>query len=81
LSSDEIKYECVFRSYDRVNIALAKSILSDNKIEYIVQNEDLNFLFGSGGLLKNANPGISPVELYVPIKFAEKAKGILKDLS
>ncbi len=65
----------------RVNIALAKTILSDNKIEYIIQNEDLNFLFGSGGLLKDVNPGITPVEIYVPIEFARKAINILKSLN
>ncbi len=67
----------VLETTDQTEILLAKSILDDAGIPYLVQGEGIRNLFGLGGLTPQ-NPISGPILLKVSAEQAEDAKQLLE---
>ena len=61
-------------------IAVAKSLLDDASIEYFVQGEGLQNLFGFGTLGTGFNPITGPVKIQVNEDRAAEAREVLSGL-
>lgn len=75
-----VMYAKVFLSGNGLTISLAKSILQDAGIEYVVINEQLQNLFGIGSLGGHVNPLSGPIELWTNKEDEEIAFELLKNL-
>jgi len=71
----------VFASGNKAVIAVARSILDDAEIDYLVKNEGVGDLFGVGVLGTGYNILTGPIELQVLEENEKEAKELLKDLS
>lgn len=70
----------VFRTGDAGLIALAKSLLESEAIEYLVRSENVQDLFGWGRVGSNFNVVSGPAEFVVREEDAERARTLLEDL-
>ena len=70
----------VFRTGDAGVIALAKSLLEGEGIEYMARGEMLQDLFG-GGRIIGFNSAVGPVEFVVRSDDASRARVLLQDLA
>ena len=70
----------VFKSGHEGLIALAKSILDEANIEYLIKNEGVQDLIGIGVFGTGFNPITGPVEIKVLPEFEEEANELLKGL-
>jgi hypothetical protein len=70
----------VFRTADAGLVALAKSLLEGEGIEYLARGEGLQDLFG-GGRLAGFNPVVGPVEFVVRSDDAQRVRALLRDLA
>ena len=75
-----IRLTPVFRTGDAGLIALAKSLLDSEEIEYLVRSENVQDLFGWGRFGSNFNVVSGPAEFVVREEDAERARTLLKDL-
>jgi putative signal transducing protein len=73
-------YAAVLKSDNEVEIVLAKSILEESEIPFIIKNAVSPSLFGFGKIGTGYNLLIGPVELLVDPVNSEKAKELFKDL-
>jgi len=71
----------VFASGNKAVIGVARSILDDAGIEYLVKNEGVEDLFGVGVLGTGYNILTGPIELQVLEENEKEARELLKDLS
>ena len=70
----------VFEFEDSVAISLAKGILEQAGIPYIVKNEGLQELFGYGRIGTGYNPIIGAIQIQVNREYAEAARGLLNEI-
>ena len=70
----------VFRTVDAGLVALAKSLLDGEGIEYMARGELLQDLFG-GGRLTGFNSAVGPVEFVVRRDDAPRTLALLRDLA
>ena len=70
----------VFRTVDAGLVALAKSLLEGEGIEYMARGEGLQDLFG-WGRLAGFNPVVGPVEFVVRSDDAPRVRALLRDLA
>lgn len=70
----------IFETCDAGLIAIAKSLLEDAEIPYMVRGEHIQDLFGVGRFPGNLNVLVGPVELKVNTKDKNEALAILEDL-
>jgi hypothetical protein len=70
----------VFRIVDAGTVALAKSLLEGEGIEYMARGEGLQDLFG-WGRLPGFNPLVGPVEFVVRSDDAARVRDLLRDLA
>jgi hypothetical protein len=70
----------VFRSGDAALIAVAKSLLDAEGIEYLVRAEPVQNLFGLGVLGAGYNVITGPAEFSVREEDASRARGLLEPL-
>jgi hypothetical protein len=70
----------VFSSGNEALVAVAKSLLDDAGIEYIVRNEETQNLVGFGVLGTGYNPVIGPTVIQVLESKEEEAKKVLEEL-
>jgi hypothetical protein len=75
-----IKLTAVFSSGDPALIALAKSLLEGEGIEYLVRAEGVQDLFGWGRIGAGYNIITGPAEFVVRDDNAERARELLHDL-
>ena len=75
----ESKLITVFSTGDRGAIAMAKSLLEAEGIEYLVKNEAAQDLLAYGGL-GGFNPMAGPIEIQVTGEDAEDARKVLEGL-
>ena len=75
-----IRLTPVFRTGDAGLIALAKSLLESEAIEYLVRSENVQDLFGWGRVGSNFNVVSGPAEFVVREEDAERARTLLEDL-
>jgi hypothetical protein len=71
----------VFRTGDAGLIALAKSLLEGEGIEYLARGEGLQDLFGGGRLGGGFNYVVGPVEFVVRSDDAPRVRALLRDLA
>lgn len=71
----------VFASGNPAVIVIAKSILEDSKIPYIIKNEQLQSLFGLGNIGGVSNALSGPVEISVREEDAEVVLKLLENLN
>ena len=71
----------VFRSGDAGVIALAKSLLEGEDIEYMARGDGLQDLIGGGRLYGGFNYVVGPVEFVVRSDDAPTARALLRDLA
>jgi len=77
---DHEKLVTVFKSGHEGLIALAKSILDEANIEYLIKNEGVQDLIGLGVFGTGFNPITGPMELKVLPQSEEYAKELLSGL-
>ncbi len=77
---DSEKLVTVLKSGHQGIIALAKSILDEAEIKYLVKGEHLQNLFGVGVMGTGFNPLTGPIEIQVLTGDAETAQELLKDI-
>ena len=70
----------IFRTGDAGLVALAKSLLEGEGIEYMARGDGLQDLFG-WGRLAGFNPVVGPVEFVVRSDDAPRARALLRDLT
>lgn len=70
----------VFRTGDAGLVALAKSLLEGDGIEYMARGDGLQDLLG-WGRLAGFNPAVGPVEFVVRSDDAPRARALLRDLA
>ena len=70
----------VFESSDPALLAIAKTLLQDNKIYYFVAGEGLQDLFVFGRYGTGFNPIVGPARIQVARDNAERARELLRDL-
>ena len=70
----------IFRTGDAGLIALAKSLLEGEGIEYMARGDGLQDLLG-WGRLAGFNPAVGPVEFVVRSDDAPRARALLRDLA
>ncbi len=73
------KLVTILSTGDRGAIAMAKSLLEAEGIQYLVKNEAAQDLLAYGGF-GGFNPIAGPIEIQVAEEDAEKARELLKDL-
>jgi hypothetical protein len=71
----------VFASGNKAVIGVARSILDDAGIDYLVKNEGVEDLFGVGIIGTGYNIITGPIELQVLEENEKEARELLKDLS
>jgi len=71
----------VFRTGDAGLVALAKSLLEGERIEYLARGEGLQDLFGGGRLGGGFNIVVGPVEFVVRSDDAPRVRALLRDLA
>jgi hypothetical protein len=76
----DIELSTVLETSDAALFAVAKSLLEDAKIPFIVRGEYIQDLFGVGRLPGNLNVLVGPVELQVNAQDKDEALTILEDL-
>ena len=69
----------VFRTNDLIKLAIAKSILESESIEYFVKGEQIQSLFGLGGI-GSVNPVTGPAEMQVAEADVKTATEALSEL-
>lgn len=69
----------VYRAPDAIRLGLAKSLLLDAGIPFVVVGEGLQNLFGAGSL-GGYNLLVGPAEIRVPPQYEEEARRILGEL-
>jgi hypothetical protein len=77
---DKEKLITVFKSGHEGLIALAKSVLDEAGIEYLVKNEGVQDLMGIGVFGTGFNPITGPVQIQVLPSNEEYAKDLLKNM-
>jgi len=77
---DHEKLVTVFKSGHEGLIALAKSILDEANIEYLIMNEGVQDLIGIGVFGTGFNPITGPVEIKVLPESVDEANELLKGL-
>jgi len=77
---DKEKLVTVFKSGHEGLIALAKSILDEAGIEYLIKNEGVQDLMGIGVFGTGFNPITGPVQIQVLPSSEEYARELLKDM-
>ena len=77
---DHEKLVTVFKSGHEGLIALAKSILDEANIEYLIKNEGVQDLVGLGVFGTGFNPITGPIEIKVLPESEEYANELLKGL-
>jgi hypothetical protein len=80
MSKKEMKLVTVLSTGEGAMIALAKSILDEAGIPYLVKDELTQDLFGLGRMGANSSLIVGPVEIQVRYEDAERALELLKDL-
>ena len=75
-----IRLTSVFRTGDPALIALAKSLLDSEGIEYLVRSEGVQDLFGGGRIGAGFNIVTGPAEFVVREDDVEKARELFRDL-
>ena len=75
-----IQLTAVFCTGDPALIALAKSLLDGEGIEYLVRGEGVQDLFGGGRIGAGYNIITGPAEFVVRADNAERARDLLHDL-
>ena len=78
---DNEKLVTVFKSGNEALIALAKSILDEANIQYLIKNEGVQDLLGIGVFGTGFNPITGPVQIQVLPGDAEYATALLNDVS
>jgi len=71
----------VFRTGDAGLVALAKSLLEGDRIEYLARGEGIQDLVGWGRFGGGFNYAVGPVEFVVRIDDAPRARALLTDLA
>ena len=71
----------MFSTPDQGRIALAKSLLESEQIDYMVRAEGVQDLFAWGRALTGFNPVVGPVEFLVRSEDATRARDLLRNLS
>ncbi len=77
---DKEKLVTVFKSGNEALIALAKSMLDEAEIKYLIKNEGVQDLLGLGVLGTGFNPLTGPIQIQVLPEDEVTAKEILKDV-
>ena len=77
---DSEKLVTVLRTGHQGIVAVAKSILDEAEIKYLVKGEGLQNLFGVGVMGTGFNLITGPIEIQVLPEDAEAAQEILKDI-
>ncbi|MDD5361437.1 MAG: DUF2007 domain-containing protein [Ignavibacteria bacterium] len=77
---DKEKLITVFKSGHEGLIALAKSVLDEAGIEYLIKNEGVQDLMGIGVFGTGFNPITGPVQIQVLPSNEEYAKDLLKNM-
>jgi hypothetical protein len=75
-----IRLTTVFRTGDAGLIAVVKSLLEAEGIEYVIRSENLQDLFGFGRAVTNFSPVAGPAEFVVREEDADRARALLKEL-
>src|SRR3990172_3899283 len=75
-----VEFVTVYRSGNPALLALAKSILEDAGIPYVVRGEGLQDLFAWGRMGIGFNPLVGPPEIQVDIEDKEEAVELLEQL-
>lgn len=70
----------VFQSEDIVAISLAKGLLEQAEIPYIVKNEAVQELFGSGRMGIGYNPVVGAIQIQVDRHYEHSASKLLEEL-
>ena len=78
---DDIALVPVFATGEAALIAVAKSLLEAERIDYFVRGEGLSDLFGYGRLFTTFNYVVGPPQFMVREEDAERARELLKDLA
>ena len=76
-SDEGVELVCVLRSADEAQLAMVKSLLECEGIEYIVRGEILQDWFGLGRMTGTANYITGPAEVCVRTQDAEKAAELI----
>jgi len=76
----DIELSTVLETSDAGLIAIAKSLLEDAEIPFMVRGEHIQDLFGAGRFPGNINVLVGPVELTVNTRDKDEALAILQDL-
>jgi hypothetical protein len=71
----------VFRASEESLIALAKSLLEAEGIEYLARGDGLQHLFGWGQFTSGFNPIVGPVEFVVRREDEPRARELFRDLT
>ena len=78
---DDITLVPVLATGEAALIAVAKSLLEAEGIDYFIRGEGLNDLFGYGRMFTSFNYVVGPPEFMVREEDAERARELLKDLA
>lgn len=76
-----IQLTTVFASGDPALIALAKSLLDAEEIDYLVRGEGVQDLFGWGRVGAGYNIVTGPAQFVVRLEDAQRATELLRDLT
>lgn len=77
---DNERLVTIFKSGHEGLIALAKSILDEANIEYLIKNEGVQDLVGLGVFGTGFNPLTGPIQIQVLPEKEVEARELLKDL-
>ena len=77
---DKEKLVTVFKSGHEALIAVAKSMLDEAEIKYLIKNEGVQDLLGLGVFGTGFNPLTGPMQIQVLPEDEETAREILKDV-
>lgn len=80
-NKEKIEMKVVLSTGDPYVTSIAKSILNDAEISFVVNNEQLQNLFGIGSLGGHVNPLSGPIEILVLEEDELVAIELLKNLS
>ena len=77
----EVELVPVFSTPDQGRVALAKSLLEGEQIDYMVRGEGVQDLLAWGRALTGFNPVVGPVDFLVRAEDAARARELLRNLS
>ena len=77
---DKEKLVTVFKTGHEALIAVAKSMLDEAEIKYLIKNEGVQDLLGLGVFGTGFNPLTGPIQIQVLPEDEETAREILKDV-